>query len=438
MKLMEDKDMKEQEELRIRIKELENHVQDYSDMLLSWQERFQEMEMACERERQLRQSAEIEIEALRKHISNGTDAVALPSRRSTRNEYVAGQSTAIENGTTAAEIAPMGCGRCSDDTRCQCIEEAFEMNTLADPTSTFKRPHSPQSMAENKRARQASNLEDNSEIDFTAQFATARPPTLTTSASTASSITATAPLDPCGFCQDGTPCICAQIAKEQSQQHALNPHPSILPTPKQYSPTPTSTPNPCANGPGTCTQCRSDSNSTLFCKSLASVRPPNAKTSTTATVNQGSTLTCADAFTTLSRHPGFSQATSELGTWVPQLTTVPSSTTSPQRTAFDIEAASVMGVLKLFDRRFGSQEAKATDQTLQNGTQDKQVANNEVSAFDEAAQKNGCRGTSRNSSKDGNWIAYEPGHVLKVTSSASGEPRVEDEGWLEGREQEKG
>lgn len=79
----------------------------------------------------------------------------------------------------------------------------------------------------------------------------------------------------------------------------------------------------------------------------------------------GPTLSCADAYQTLSRHPAFDQASEELGTWIPELRTIPGGRTSARGqtgreersmeglTAFEVEAASVMGVLKFFDRRFG-------------------------------------------------------------------------------------
>jgi hypothetical protein len=62
-------------------------------------------------------------------------------------------------------------------------------------------------------------------------------------------------------------------------------------------------------------------------------------------------LSCADAFTTLSRHPNFNRASDEISTWLPKLHTLP----NPQdlaRPAMEVEAASVMGVLRYFDRRF--------------------------------------------------------------------------------------
>lgn len=64
------------------------------------------------------------------------------------------------------------------------------------------------------------------------------------------------------------------------------------------------------------------------------------------------TLSCADAFTALSRHAAYSQATSDMASWMPKL-----HATSPAvegRPALEIDAANVMAVLKDFDRRFGA------------------------------------------------------------------------------------
>ena len=70
------------------------------------------------------------------------------------------------------------------------------------------------------------------------------------------------------------------------------------------------------------------------------------------------TLSCADAFTTLSRHPKFSRASDELSSWLPKLHMLPNprdlevAEKSNARAAMEVEAASVMGVLRYFDRRF--------------------------------------------------------------------------------------
>jgi len=83
--------------------------------------------------------------------------------------------------------------------------------------------------------------------------------------------------------------------------------------------------------------------------------------STSTTSNQSLTLTCADTYTTLSRHPKFSRATDELSTWLPKLQTLPNPHDAvvkeghnhlAARPAMEVEAASVISVLRYFDRRF--------------------------------------------------------------------------------------
>lgn len=363
MKKMEEEDSREQEGLRERIRQLESNVEDYGKMLETWRERLNEMQMACGRERQLREQVEKEAKKLREVLRGGTEAVALPLRRDRPSEYVSEQGDKVleVNGTgeenEAEEQVSMTCGECSNDTRCQCIEEAFDMANIVDDAAApaFKRTHSPQSTRDNKRVRQNLEDDDNNEIDFTSQFATRQPLTLTTSTSTASSsIPAIAPPDPCGFCSDDTPCICAEMAQERSRHtQDVKPPPSLQSTSGQPFTNGSTASDPCANGPGTCAQCLSNPTSTLFCKSIAANRSSPNPTSS-APPPRGPALTCADAYMTLSRHPGFSAATDEFNTWIPQLTAIPKLSNAPKRTAFDIEAASVMAVLRLFDRRFGS------------------------------------------------------------------------------------
>ena len=439
MKVREEEDQKQQEQLVARVKQLEHVLEDYTDKLMYWRGKYGELENAYERERQLRQSAEIEMEMLRERITNRMGVVELPSRRPVHSGYLA-EPAEVEDGTTVTEPNAMGCGNCSADTRCQCIDEAFKMdNVAAEPdASTFKRPHSPQSHTDNKR-RQLSNFDTSLEIDFTSQFSNRRPPTFTTSASNSSSIAATALPDPCGFCSDSSTCLCAELAKERPDR-ALKTPASTLPTPPEIATTKPDISNPCINGPGTCTQCRSNPTSTLFCKSLAATRPtnphqasPTKRNTSDQTPTQTSTLNCADAFTILSRHPGFDQATSELSTWVPQLSTAPSATT-----AFDIEAASVLGVLKLFDRRFGnrgkneptSSTGKPSDRLDQVSIHSSQRSEKQ-SASDDGIQTREVGGGLTNRKEDtnhDNWIAYAPGAQAK---GKPGRPKVKDGRWPE-------
>ena len=299
---------------------------------------------------------------------------------------------------------------------------------------TFKRPHSPQSHTDNKR-RQLSNPDTSSEIDFTPQFSARRPPTLTSSNSSSYSIAATALPDPCGFCSEGMTCLCAELAKTRPDR-ALRPPASTLPTPPESATTNLISSNPCINDPGTCTQCRSNPTSTLFCKSLAATRPINPNTlppirnnNTNQQASQRSTLNCADAFTVLSRHPGFDQATADLATWIPHLSTVPSATT-----AFDVEAASVMGVLKLFDRRFGSRgESESTSPKEASSEQFNRIpvqdshGRKREAALDEASKtRDGRRGNDieKRDTKDDNWIVHAAGSQAK---GIPGGPRIKDD-----------
>ncbi|MCJ1467517.1 hypothetical protein MMC07_006142 [Pseudocyphellaria aurata] len=394
MRQMEDEDEREQAELRARIKQLETEVEKYSKLVISWREKYQELEARCAREKELRTKTERECGDLRAGRGSTTDAVSLPLKHAISQLQDLDQKCDINENIMDDDSneVPMGCGNCSKDSRCECIEQAFDIaNVSADmllPPS--KRPLSPLSVTDSKRSRHGSfepELEDENdemnemnEIDFTAQFSSRRAQTLAIATSNPLAPTPTLP-DPCGFCQDGSPCICAEIATDQGPNDHNSTLPIQIPASTPVSRTSTrSGQNPCVNGPGSCAQCLASPTSKLFCKSLAATRtndfrqsnsaapvpngnsimsagsatssgvePAVASSSSTTEAISG-IMTCADTFATLSRHPAFDRASEELGTWIPQLTAVPGGV---QRTAFEVEAASVMGVLRFFDRRFG-------------------------------------------------------------------------------------
>ena len=411
MKIMEEEDEREQEALREQITKLETDVERYRQLLIAYEERMKAMESELYEERDIKESVQRELVSLRNSASVSTDDGPLPSRNSGSPKVSQSSPNAIDLEASATEAA-LGCGNCNVNSRCECIEQAFDMGNLEEIVSdpTPKRPHTPTISTENKRLCRGNEaikheLEEN-EIDFT----TTKPlPQLTTSSSTCS-IPAPAPtssmMESCGFCQDGSPCLCAAIAdgapsisRENDRQiaHLLSQPsdmskyvtPASLPS-FSYSRSSTSG-DSCANGPGTCKQCQTDPNSTLFCKSLAATRcetanlndpntlatqqpapPPcdnpngccrnatsNVQSPFSLSLDRsathaitGPTLSCADAFTTLSRHPAFDRASEELGQWLPQLATVPQAV---GKSAFEIEAASVMGVLRFFNRRFGKE-----------------------------------------------------------------------------------
>ncbi|OAX84430.1 hypothetical protein ACJ72_01208 [Emergomyces africanus] len=331
------------------------------------------------------------------------------------------------------------CENCSS-THCQCVEDAFGLSnpSLAQQQkeTTPKRAHSPHQPDASKRHRHTIKAEpEELETDFTSLFSTNQHHN---ERATETSVSPSRVVDPCGFCQDGTPCMCAEMAAEEENNSIPIQSPKgnnriTIRNLSQFTPPPsegdvlseplysanTNKPNPCANGPGTCAQCQADPKSTLFCKSLAASRAssaaattgsgccggggigsgggccksqsrtstrngggsqiqaptlhhqrpnnpapsplssstPSSSTSTSSAQHQPITLSCADTYTALSRHPNFSRATDDLNTWLPRLHTLPNPRDLPLssyggRPAMEVEAASVMGVLKYFDRRF--------------------------------------------------------------------------------------
>lgn len=379
MREMEEREGKGREEMRARLQELETNVENYNRLLLSWQDRYSDLQIRFDNERKLREDAERAMVGWRESMGDNTDVVALPPRHQ-RAMHDGSQRYAAEKPNMIGDESSIGCGGCSQSSRCECIEQVLGMGNMTSDASTsaMNRPLSPVSPIESQPPPQYSVTDHNNlEIDFTTRFSNRRPAPLAPPNNTSSAPQTM--LDPCGFCQDGTPCICAEMAAETSNTAKRSSNSSTAYI--SASPAPVKE-NPCVNGPGTCAQCLSSSNSTLFCKSLAATRanrtrqaqphsssrpssgtagplgpaggaggPASTQPTRAAGSTGGLTLSCADTFTTLSRHPAFDRANEELESWMPQLATVPGSL---ERTAFEVEAASVMGVLKFFDRRFGS------------------------------------------------------------------------------------
>ena len=400
---IEDEDEREQTELRSQIERLEAEVEHYREELLAWHQRCHGLEKGLENESANTEALRQEITALRNSRYEGTDAVPLPPRRSVRQKVSNHQeqpSEPVQSGLGLQEMS-MGCGACTSTTRCECIEQAFNISNLAYPDDSGpKRPLSPQTSTNSKRPRQSHETPqadgETLEVDFTTRFSSKANPTAAAVSSNDDPTTtsSTTSADLCGFCQDGTPCICAEMAAENAQSnhvaHAVSqftpppadgdvvPKPAILfqPNPSHLAPW---NKKPCANGPGTCDQCRADPQSTLFCKSLAATRTSAPLNTTTTTITNSNTqpctkasnpggccrtqphpsrsasltLTCADAYTTLSRHPHYTEASDDLASWMPSLQTRPTVQGEEGRPAMEVDAANVMSVLKFFDRRFG-------------------------------------------------------------------------------------
>lgn len=396
MKEMEEEDEREQNALRSQIARLEGDVKEYERSIQEYSERMRVLEQELNQERNAR--AEVQRELAKYRVDDmPLDVVPLPPRK---KPVEAQQQPVVDvhtNDVPADEIT-LGCGRCTIATRCECFERAVDLaNLAADITdSAAKRPHSPCQHEQNKRPRSHqyhdSMPENDLEIDFTTRHAPQSSASAPPPRPAAPSLQG---YESCGFCHNGTACLCAELAEDAKAAATAGSNISQLLSNSSntaytsantldasgsayaYPPLSTSVSNPCANGPGTCAQCRTSPTSTLFCKSLAATRcdtskdfqqlPPHhnsnpapcgnpngcCRTQPPETIRPHSTLTCADAFMTLSRHPGFDRATDELDAWIPKLATVPKGIMEG-RTAYKVEAASVMGVLKYFDRRFGS------------------------------------------------------------------------------------
>ena len=372
MQQIEEDNERERECLQTRMHQLEADVDHYTRLADTLNRKCEGLERQLAHERNLRLEAEERRRLERETKTGGNDAVPLRPRNVQRGPISDTEAPKVSRSPIMPQKdEPLGCGNCSFNTRCECIEQAFEMGDIAQQApsaTTFKRLHSPASLSESKRNRHSSaaDLEpavEEREIDFTEQFSAKRPPTVTSVPS--SSLTAIIAPDPCGFCQDGTACICAEMSTEEKACDSNIKIPDFesasMPIGRSQS--------PCMDGPGSCQQCRSDPNSTLFCKSLAASRsnavhqPPqgqaldvaasrlksNAQLSSQQAMS-GIRLTCADAFATLSRHPGYERASENPEAWLPKLTTIPG---GAERPAFEVEAASVMQTLRFFDRRFG-------------------------------------------------------------------------------------
>ncbi|KAL8388121.1 hypothetical protein RB595_009443 [Gaeumannomyces hyphopodioides] len=327
--------------------------------------------------------------------------------------------------------AVVGCGKCTLGSKCECLEATLN---AAMGSSDLKRPHrstSPSTAPGEKRARSDAAME----TDFTTFFSNSKPnPPMPAAPRAFAPVSVQQPIPPrdsCGFCTEGTYCVCADAMAPVLSTAPMPPAPNpianaarqvqtpppsetdVVPPPLEVTATgaiklpgvqsikysnrpataaervtePKSTCGP--GGPGTCAQCLADPMSGLFCRSLAANLEKNgqggnrgggccggggaggcckkqpAKTATKPQTNKlGLSLSCADTYKTLSSHRHFNQATDEIANWLPLLKAAPrpeaeqsTTGTAPPRPPIEVEAASIMSVLKGFDVRFGNSTA---------------------------------------------------------------------------------
>ena len=285
-----------------------------------------------------------------------------------------------------------GCGNCTTNSKCQCVEDAFEVN-VASEQRRLPSPHPGPRTAKRQKIFQPEEFE----TDFTTFTAPVLPSDRKLSISESQ-------IEPCGFCSDGRACICAEMAAEDVQPAIIDTLP--LPTDGNLS---------CADGPGSCGTCKTDPKVSVMCQALNASQSPEMRfqslkqtdpapcalgeaccrvsstiaesrtqdDGTSGDLNQlidGPTVSCAKAFEALSQHKAFGQASQELGKWLPMLKTIPAgphnqnegpgrdeilpiqaregeetrslTTNLAGRTGFEIEAASVLSVLSFYDQRY--------------------------------------------------------------------------------------
>ncbi|KAK7432338.1 hypothetical protein QQZ08_000900 [Neonectria magnoliae] len=311
--------------------------------------------------------------------------------------------------------AANGCSKCGLTSRCQCLDEVTE---VLGQSQDLKRPASPSGLTSSEKRHRHSPGHDESETDFTAMFsrkATTTAPQEPQYSSPSSmnqvpSLDSMAFKDGCGFCKDGTYCVCADTSLATP---AMTPNDTLPPISHQVqTPPPSETDvvppglamemtadgavklprrtqtqsqssqsRGCGpNGPGTCAQCQADPKSGLFCRLMAAnldrqpgssgggccggkgvdggcckTRPQPEKISLPSLPSLG--LSCAEAYQTLSSHRNFSKAADDISSWLPKLKATPRAGARPQPPGammpIEVEAASIMSVLKDFDVRFG-------------------------------------------------------------------------------------
>ena len=398
-------------EMRKKIASLEAEIQRLNGELESWRLRCGALDQIAEYERRERKAALVELAYIRDGaFTSSSDAVPIPPRRPRHQETR--EPPTLQHGTDSEERLGCGncsptsscacveqaiaistsiCGRCNTDGRCECLEETIKAASEMPTAIDLKRAHSPSTEGDIDKRHRVSDPSTLLEVDFTAQFSK---PKQHVHSGQDTELPGRPHAEPCGFCEDGTYCVCAEAAAtavdvEQKIKTKLPPLLNEITPPPSDTDVGGTTSKPSAlhpakvhlsassntwiDGPGTCEQCQRDPKSSLFCRSLAALRESGTSTSSAPEGCCGGnesggpccrslsaaqptrpppSLSCADTYRAISTHKNFDQVSHELTSWLGRLDAT--STQHSGRGPMEVEAASVMGVLKLFDRRFGS------------------------------------------------------------------------------------
>lgn len=247
-----------------------------------------------------------------------------------------------------------GCGKCQDDGECPCIDHLINLG-VPDSGAAAQVPASPLTDIPMNDGRGADNVDyAEREMDFTTKR-----PDFEKSVSIGFIGSTPSIDDKCGFCTDADNCICATEAAAKQAQYAAeesvasessSPGIARLPSRKSAKPTPKA-------GPGTCERCQSDPAQRAWCQNVAKygrteLFPPNSSPTSspsslqrhrpTPSSTAPSSLPCNDAYAILKRKlpTDFSERD-----YAPDLVLKSTTEFSRRYSAYDIECASIMGVL---------------------------------------------------------------------------------------------
>ncbi|KIL91280.1 hypothetical protein FAVG1_04894 [Fusarium avenaceum] len=298
-----------------------------------------------------------------------------------------------------------GCGKCTLTSNCQCLDDAAE---ALNQSQALKRPVSPSADVSYEKRHRSSSGQDAVETDYTAMFSRKATQEAFSTPSQLPSMDSMPFRDGCGFCSEGTYCACADAALAtpamtpndtlppiSQQVQTPPPEENDLPMlamemtadgavklPRRTQVKPTERRGCGPNGPGSCAQCQADPKSGLFCRLMAAnfnrkdgssgccggkgagggccksqPKQPQQPEKINLPSLPSLGLSCAEAYQTLSSHRNFSKAADDIGSWLPKLKATPRPGTRPAPPGammpIEVEAASIMSVLKDFDVRFG-------------------------------------------------------------------------------------
>lgn len=375
-----DEQLKRESEMRNKVTRLEAEVLRFNNELQSWRVRCDTLDQIAEYERREKEAAQAELSSLRNSARVETDAVPLmrrvrqqhietltpstepeeftdrrhnPSDTAMEIDFTAQFSSKAEPVQSIQEIQDTprppaeSCGFCKDGTYCMCAAAAAASAEQEDHDHQIQlAPLSSENLL-NEATPPPSDTD--MEGAGNTKLRVMHPSRMHRSIETA---------NPADSCING-PGTCRQCQNDPKAGLFCRSLAMLR----------ESTSNSCANGPGTCQQCRSDPKSGAFCRSLAAQRESATQSSMPEGCCGGSgagggccktltsqprtppSLSVADTYKTLSTHKSFDQASDELNTWLGRLHATPHHHAG--RASVEVEAASVMGVLKLFDRRFG-------------------------------------------------------------------------------------